>query len=361
MMKLSILVPFICAVGCTSSVDSRTPVADLNQGLNMLDTGDASWGVTAAYRELDHAVYIEQRVGALKPQAYRDEAPNEPANEIDMRFVDENGNTFFVQRGGDGYVDPTWTQDINDALQHPVPDADRIRDFSLAQKAAGEFAKVAIKSTDLAPFAFHASQFAARPVPTQDPTLTAKVANIEATRPADAAYGNYGFGGSWFFEGDLYDKGTSCVFWYCPAKHSSVALWAYQTTWQLAVIACNHGSCAGNSNMSYECYSQSGAWTTNATLSAETNGSTSIGGGCLTSYSWNSGGYNHLCNDDSAYELWQVKNGSSGGGSRDTNGDGYNFVYNGPGTGGDGSWVNYACTCAYNNSCNNDWSRPICP
>lgn len=361
MMKLTILLPFICAVGCTSSVDTRTPVADLSQGLNMLDTSDASWGVTAAYRENDHAVYLEQRVGAMKPQAYRDEAPEEPANEIDMRFVDENGNTFFVQRGGDGYVDPTWAQEINDSLLHPAVDAERIRDFGLAQKAAGEFAKVAVAKPDLAPFAFHAAQYAARPIPTQDPTMVAKVAKIEASRPTDTAYGNYGFGGSWWFEGDLYDKGTSCVFWYCPARHSSVALWAYQTTWQLAVIACNHGTCAGNSKMSYDCNSNSGVWRDNVTISAETNGSTAIGGGCLTSYSWNSGGYNHLCNDDSAYELWQVKNGGPGGGSLDTNGDGYNFVYTGPGTGGDGSWVNYACTCAYNNSCNNDWSRPICP
>jgi len=265
MMKLSILVPFICAVGCTTSADTRTPVAELNQGINMLDTTDASWGVSAAFREGDHAVYLEQRVGALKPQAYRDEAPNEPANEIDMRFVDENGKTFFVQRGGDAYVDTTWAQEITDSLAHPAVDADRIRDFGLAQKAAGAFAKVAT-TAELAPFAFHAAQFAARPIPTQDPILTAKVAGIEASRPTETAYGNYGFGGSWFFEGDLYDKGTSCVFWYCPAKHSSVALFAYQTTWQLAVIACNHGTCARNSKKRYECYSDSGAWKTNANL-----------------------------------------------------------------------------------------------
>ena len=114
--------------------------------------------------------------------------------------------------------------------------------------------------------------------------------------------------------------------------------------------------------MSYECYSQSGQWYSNVNLSAEANGTTSIGGGCLTSYSWDSGGYNHLCNDDSAYELWQVKNGNSGNGnSYNTNGNGNTFMYNGPGTGGDGTSVNYACTCAYNNGCNNDWSRPICP
>ncbi len=360
MKRFILAVPFLAAVGCTSSAtDSRPTIDELKPGLNMIDTSDPTWGVEAAYVADGHVVYLDQRMGALKPQAYRDEAPNEPANEIDMRFVDETGKTFFVQRGGDTFVDPTWSADINTSLKNPAPDNDRIRDFEMARQAAALFAHAAPPS--LKPYAFHAEQYAARPAPSDDPEMIKKVDSIEASRPADSAYGNYGFGGSWWFEGDLYSKDTSCAFWYCPAKHSGVAIWAYQTTWQLAVLACNHGSCPGQSSMSYNCYSTSGVWRSDVTLSAETNGNSSIGGGCLTSYSWNSGGYNHLCNDDSAYELWQIKNGSPGGYSLDTNGNGYDFVYNGPGTGGDGGWVNYACTCAYNNGCNNDWSRPICP
>jgi hypothetical protein len=86
------------------------------------------------------------------------------------------------------------------------------------------------------------------------------------------------------------------------------------------------------------------------------------GAGCRTGYSWNRGSYDYLCNDDSAYELCQIKNGSQrDGNQRNQNGNAYSFLYNGPATGGDGSWVNYACNCGANNSCNNDWSRPICP
>lgn len=361
MKRNVLLVSFLVVAGCTSATpDQRPPASALQPGLNMLDTGDPSWGIDAAYVKDSHVVYLEERVGALKPKAYRDEAPGEPANEIDMRFVDENGKTFFVQRGGDQYVDPSWNEDIKSSLAAPAPDAERANDFVLAREAAGAFADAA--PTELAPFAYHAKEFAARPAPSQDPAMQAKVANIEATRPTYHADATASYVGSWWLEGDLYDKGTGCVFWSCFGRHSGVAIWAYQTTWQLAMIACNHGSCPGDSSMSYDCYSTSGAWVGNPSLSVEQSGSTStVGGGCLTSYSWNSGGYNHLCNDDSAYELWQVKNGNPGGGSLDTNGNGYDFVYNGPGTGGDGSWVNYACTCAYNNSCNNDWSRPICP
>ena len=360
MKQLFLAVPFLAAIGCTSSAtDTRPPISELKPGLNMIDIEDPSWGVDAAYVKDGHVVYLEERLGAMKPQVYRDSTPDEPANEIDMRFVDEAGRTFFVQRGGDQFVDPTWNDDINVSLKNPAPDAERARDFAMAREAAALFAHAAPPA--LKPYSFHAQVYAARPAPADDPIMIKKAADIEASRPTDVGYGTASFGGSWWLEGDLYSKDTSCVFWYCPAKHSGVALWAYQTSWQLSMIACNHGSCPGNSNMSYNCYSTSGVWRSNASISAEQNGSTSIGGGCLTSYSWNSGGYNHLCNDDSAYELWQVKNGSTGGWSLDTNGNGYDFVYNGPGTGGDGGWVNYACTCAYNNDCNNDWSRPICP
>jgi hypothetical protein len=115
--------------------------------------------------------------------------------------------------------------------------------------------------------------------------------------------------------------------------------------------------------MTYRCSSNSGVWRDNPWLTGEASGSTgTVSGGCRTNYSWDSGGWDHLCNDDSAYELWQIKNGSGGDGNQwSTNGNGYSFIYNGAGTGGDGSWVNYACQCNANNGCNNDWSRPICP
>ena len=51
MKILTIAIPFICAIGCTANVEIRTPIEDLKPGLNMLDTSDASWGVTAAYVE----------------------------------------------------------------------------------------------------------------------------------------------------------------------------------------------------------------------------------------------------------------------------------------------------------------------
>lgn len=347
------------SAGCTPDFESgRPPIEALEPGLNLIDTTDPTWGMTAAYVKADRVVYLEQRVGALKPQSYRDEFADEPANEIDMRFVDKNGRVFFVQRGGDEYVDPTWAKDIDAALANPASDVDRIADFALAKEAATEIAK--LTGAEFAPFTHHAQVYAARPVPTEDPHLIASAAKANTVRP-DVAYAGWNGGSvSYWLQGDLYDKDKGCAFWVCVAKHSGVAMWAYNgSSWQLAVHACNHGSCPGS--MSYRCSSNSGVWRSNVTLSGEHNTGSSIGGGCRTPYDWNSGGYDHLCNDDSAYELWQIKNGSVGSSAyRDTRGNGYTFEYNGAGTGGDGSWVNYACDCSQNNDCNNDWSRPHC-
>ena len=76
----------------------------------------------------------------------------------------------------------TTVSQINDSLTTPTPDADRIRDFTLAKKAAGAFAQAANTKPELSAFAFHATQYAARPIPTADPDMIAKVAGIEAAR-----------------------------------------------------------------------------------------------------------------------------------------------------------------------------------
>jgi hypothetical protein len=163
-------------------------------------------------------------------------------------------------------------------------------------------------------------------------------------------------------DGDLYDKKV-CYAWICVARHSGVAMFAYNGSWALVVNGCNHGSCPGWSNTTYRCSSNSGDWKQWISLTGENSTDSGVwGGGCRTNYSWNSGGWDHLCNDDTAYELWQIKHGFAGDGNAYNEwGNGYSFMWNGQGTGGDGSWVNYACNCSANNGCNNDWSRPLCP
>jgi hypothetical protein len=350
----------LAAVGCTSSATSRPTIDELDEGLTLIDVSDPTWGMSAAFVKNGRVVYLEQRVGALKPQVYRDTTPDEPEREMDMRFVDQNGQPFFVQRGGDAYVDPSWEVDLNDAFKNPAPPEARAEDFALAREASAALIKKGLPA-DFGAFMHHAETFAARPTPSEDPLLQGRIDAIEAARPETAYWDWYGGEAWWWLQGDLYDKKV-CYVWVCVARHSGVAMYAYNGAYNLVVNACNHGSCPGSSSLTYRCSSNSGVWRQWVSLTGEHNGGGGVGAGCRTPYSWDSGGYNHLCNDDSAYELWQIKNGSQGDGNQyNQNGNMYSFVYTGAGTGGDGSWVNYACNCQNNNNCNNDWSRPICP
>src|SRR5437879_4192377 len=71
--------------GCSAdgSSSSRPPVTALSEGLNLLDVHDPSWGLNAAYVKAGRVIYLESRVGALKPEVYRHEFPNDPPNEQD--------------------------------------------------------------------------------------------------------------------------------------------------------------------------------------------------------------------------------------------------------------------------------------
>ena len=128
-------------VGCSSNAStasSRPTAAQLKEGLNILEMRDPSLGLSAAYMQNGRVVYIETRVGSLKPEVYRNDAPDEPANEMDMRVVDQNNYTFYAVRGGDNYADPSWSADIVRSYTPTAPDTNRALDMTIAlQGGAG--------------------------------------------------------------------------------------------------------------------------------------------------------------------------------------------------------------------------------
>jgi len=269
--------------------------------------------VLGAYRVGDDAVYFETRVGFLKPEFYREAFPNEPAQEMDMRFVDRNGLTFYLQRGGDQFVNPDWASDMDESFHTYVPDAQRARDFELAQAAGIEFPKSAPPALKM--HSFELASLGERPTPAQDPRLVAKAAELAVSKRPEVANATWGGSGWWYLEGDMYTK-TVAVF----GSHGGVVMFAYDTSWKQVLVGYNHSDWSG---MSFKCYSNStcragestatcqGGWRFNPSFNAETN--TSIGvvsGGCNTSYNWNGCGGSHNSNDDAGYELWQTKDGS---------------------------------------------------
>ena len=93
-------------MGCSNSSE-RPTLGTLHEGLNMLDVTDPTWGTNTASLKDGRVIYIETRMGALKPEVFRLTAPDQPANEIDLRFIDQNGISFFVQRGEKGALEPS--------------------------------------------------------------------------------------------------------------------------------------------------------------------------------------------------------------------------------------------------------------
>jgi hypothetical protein len=359
------LVVAVVLSGCAGEI-SRPPADQLQQGLNLLDVKDPTWGVAAAYRQDNKVIYIETRVGAPMPEIYRQDNPDGPQNEMDLRFVDQNNHTFFVQRGGDNYVDPTWADDVAASRHAKIDPASRDLDFRMAKLASAAFAKVV--APELKFHAYHFTNFAAQPVPSENADLRARVANIPTPEtpgavapgnptPKELGYAWYSNGDYDWLETDRYSGSTGCFAWICTAKHSATIMWDYKWNngspfWIMAVSANNHGRSYSDSGMGYGCYSN-GGWFYNPNTSGSTAGGATGNwdgaGGCQTSYNWNSGGWDHLCNDDAAYELWQAKSGSW----QTSQGDQTGFVWT--------SNAHFACACQNNSGCDGDWSAPNCP
>ncbi len=360
MTKRVLMTAALVAAGCSTA--PRPTAGSLGEGLTVLEAKDPMFGVNAAYKEQGRVIYVETRVGALKPEIYRNDSPGAPAYEMDMRFVDQNNHTFFAMRGGDNFVDPTWTKEIGATRHETVDFAGRELDFKLAQKAAAALGTAL--PAEFKDHAFHAVAYAKEQPPSENPRMQAASAEIAKTPPpatgpsGEQAYGSYNSGGWSVFWTGKYSGTTGCVFWTC-ARHSATDMWSCDwdgnsCSWVRRIVANNHGRGPWDSGMGFDCSSQ-GGWQYNGI-----DGSTAGGadgqwdgqGGCQTGYSWSSNNYAHLCNDDAAYELWEAKFGPQ---------DNINFwVGSGQGASGWGSgykdFGNFSCDYP-----SGDWNTPNCP
>lgn len=360
--------------GCSNAApaSSRPAASDLKEGLNILQASDPSVGVSAAYVKSGRVVYLETSVGLLKPEVYRNDMPNEPANEMDLRAVDHNNYTFFAQRGGDNYADPTWAADLARSWAPVATANDRELDWATAQEGAAALA--AALPAAFADHVFHLTAFATQKNPTTDADMLTKLASFEKSSPAPATTAtatpyfsntNGTFSNSAWTQvyAEKASKGTVCVFGICAASHSGTSMYANFGAglgWQLQISACNHGTCP--SSMSSDCYSWNGGsniYTAGTTMTGELGGNVSGAndgyGGCQTAYNWDSGSGSHLCNDDAAYELYQTVHGT-------TNQNGWHIT--GQSSHCDGiscgsSPSNFACNCA-GSACSGDWNTPNC-
>ena len=364
-------------VGCADAgpTSSHPPASQLKEGLNLLDTHDAKWGFNAAYVQAGRVVYIESRTGPPKPEVYRNDSPDEPANEMDLRFVDQSNHTFWAQRGGDAWVDASWDIKMTQELDPSITPAARDQDYTVAQEGAK--ALIAALPAAFKDHSYHLGIFSKMVPPTRDPQLMAKIGEFDQKAPQppkEKAYGYYADSTWTQLYAYKYSKPTGCFFWTCGGSHSAVAMYANPNVgaWQYVIAACNHGTCPGGSGMSADCYSwNGGGWfqygvQQNGETQGKVTGSGDGTGGCQTAYNWDSGGYDHLCNDDAAYELWEAKLGSQWTYMGFENGDAIGFQYAGSGycrgsLCGSGSPAHFACDCQTFSGCSGDWNTPVCP
>jgi hypothetical protein len=377
-----------CLLGCAShqaSSTSRPSAAELGAGLTVLSSDPAS-GVDAAYKDATtgHLVYMQTRVGPLKPQLYRDQFPNEPANEMDARIVDENGFTFTLVIGGDKLIDPTWGADmLAGEGARPTDAATTDMFYKLARDAGTAFAAAA--EPELKDHVLHLTN-ATKMVPSEHPEFLAQATAKLQDAVSKGIITQLDTTASHFLWGNEYDE---CLFG-CVGYHSDVYGWdgTYDFTtgsWvsYSGIATCNHGDCANSSNVgytgvtAYSGYTHYSGWynasTSLAAIWSEEPTSTlgvTGGHGCQTGYNWDTPP-GHECNDDSAYEMWQINDSLSEGNSygNTTYGNGSTFNWGdglckGIGCGFLGLGccsASYSCTCGTYSGCHGDWGAPPAP
>lgn len=358
----------LLATGCMTGPESpgdMPPVSELQEGLTILKA-EADWGINAAYVKEGRVVYFQTRVGPMKPEVYRLSWPEDPPYEMDMRFVDQEGNVFYTMRGGDFLIDPTWVPDLNRSFKAQVPQDVRNKDLDLMVEAAG-VAAVEIPKLLGSAFGDHVHHF---DLLSQNPPGRNLPEGVEGPvrSPEDmpqipledsiATYSGQWSGQNVWLHTEMYRGSVSYCSWFTTCHHTATIMWYHTTSWGY-ILACNHGRCWNE--LSYRCYTASNKRFAFASISGETNygGNTNVSGGCLTPYDWYADGYNHLCNDDTAYELWQTIYGSTGTTTFGTGGDGYRFQWKDYNSAKSPGY--FACWCGNFNGCKNNWGSPSCP
>ncbi|MBX3274500.1 MAG: hypothetical protein KF729_29815 [Sandaracinaceae bacterium] len=296
--------------GCAADVSERGS-GTLREGLTIL--GAAPGALSAAYRRGDVVIYLEALRGQATPEIYQND-PESPAWEIDARFTSDQGHAFYVRRGGDAFVEPRWATEL-EQQDADAPAGSNAHLFELALEAvralpgevaaqlepalAAELAPELDALTDFgrqAPDLYAAQDERARDALRREGLLVEQPGgDVAYGSPSGAEGSNVSQSGGYYYYIELRDKHISYSL-FLNGRHSATRAFQWQNSWVRVVDACNHGSCASNSNMGQVCLLQyydrvvalTQAWTHQA---------------CRTGYDTWSNGSGHNCHDDSRVQL----------------------------------------------------------
>jgi hypothetical protein len=241
----------------------------------------------------ERSIVFDMRLGpemAIRPSA-EDlvTRPDLPWFEVDAQVLDHNGQPFFQQMGGDGYIDPTWSAPAVEGFD----EATRQNDFEMLKAAAAPVrnyrAPEELDQLRLAILSIANSVDGFADKSGVDTSAIARVAPCELCR-----------GGAAVTKWDFY---TSVHPVAVLGEHSAVMLrgWTSNSRVAYTTVSCNHGSCANASDMKRKC-TMPGFRTDDGSHTRWFQAN-----GCSTHYNARSAG-GHNCNDDSELQQRAIWN-----------------------------------------------------
>jgi hypothetical protein len=257
-------------------------------------------GITGTFELGGKAIHFETRRGPRTPEYLRDGDPATPRYEIDVRFIDQAGETFFTQIGGDAPIDSVWAE----AFTKPKADEEAKADFDIAAELIRT-----IKNLKFKPQFVHERQALLNSASiVESAQALEKVEGVPSQSPGTSTLA---VANTYRHRVEIHDK--SCCLGL--GRHSATVGKFISNTGVIttAVVTCNHGTCA--SQMALKC-NWTSAYPGNRTNQVNNDIT------CSTVYNPTSV-FGHNSNDDTDLQYRAVKSNSrpstSGGICNDSN------------------------------------------
>ena len=278
------------SLGCDGNEGTARNADRLKEGINIFEKEGGR--LSGAYLENGHVVYFQVERQDMTEPRWWDGTPESLWN-INAAFADENGEAFISQYAGEApeevTVDETYRRDP----------ALRLLDHRMARKAAQ-----ALISTELGSEVNIERQTAVRLglSITEEELLPTREAPSEVS--GETAYSPY--------YTHRYEMDSWSIWWTAAqCHHTSVFARShyqggtcgdYNGIYQTKT-SCNHGNCASANNSAKHCGNRF-CWRTNAALKFQNSNN----GACTTPYNNNPAtqSNDHVCNDDTMVQLWNV-------------------------------------------------------
>jgi hypothetical protein len=291
-MKLIAVGLFAGVVGlaCSAPLETETTVSET--ALSVLEAKEGR--LVLSYKTQGRAIRYELLLGPKMETQEAPADPEEPTYQVDARVLDAEGREFFMQMGGDTFLDASWQMKPLEGFDEAV----RVRDIARMHDALDDLRALAVPDS-LVELKKAAIQIG-RSVDRLEEKPNAPV-TVEAEEGPALGTKTVSISNSYAYKWDyvIRQQYSGWFNW----DHSAVQLRGWSSGGSVVGYynSCNHGACSNYSSMATKCV-MSGWRYDNGTrrryFYSEPSGSTGTRyGGCSTP--WGVTGATHFCNGDS--------------------------------------------------------------